>query len=540
MVRTYNPDAAVHQLLPDKVPESGDIYEKVLKAAGIRPLPEYKADLKQAAQLALAQTSLLHFTKYTFPKYIADPFHELVAKQLDAIVNNDLKRLMIFAPPQSGKSELVSVRLPSFWFGRRPDDPVILCSYGASLAQSKSRNARGVVESGEYQELFPDTRTSTSRRAVDHWEIMPPHRGAMVAVGVGGPVTGHGANLGIIDDPFENWERAQSQAERNRVWEWWKGTFRTRIWEHGAIVIILTRWHEDDLAGRLLKEHGDNWTVLRMPAVAESQEERDIINRRMGLSEGEPDLLGRMEGEPLCPQRFSAKALAAIKADVGSMVWSAEYQGAPILPEGNRFKRNWFKPVDIAPSKGFRVRYWDKAATAGGGAYTVGLLMSRSDDDRYYVEDIVRGQWSSGERDAIIVQTAQADKEMHGEVNVWVEQEPGSGGKESAEDIIRKLAGFAAYADRPTGSKDVRLEPYAAQAEAGNVMLLKSSWNHAYLEEVCAIPNATYRDQGDASAGAFNRLAEGTARLAVASYSTRQRAGRTNDGQQARRRFSLG
>jgi predicted phage terminase large subunit-like protein len=428
---------------------------------------------------------------------------------------------MIFAPPQHGKSELASVRLPAYWLGRRPDDHVILCSYGGTLAQSKSRAAREVVESGEYQELFPNVRTSLSRRAVQQWDIVSPHRGGMAAaVGVGGPVTGNGAELGIIDDPFENWERAQSQAERNRVWEWWKGTFRTRVREDGAIVLIMTRWHEDDLAGRLLRDHLDDWTVLRLPAMAETQEERDINNERMGLPEGEPDPLGRPPGAPLCPQRFSSNALDKLKIDVGSMVWSAEYQGAPILPEGNRFKREWFEYVKTSPAKGFRVRYWDKAGTAGSGDYTVGLLMSRSNDDIFYVEDVVRGQWSPGERDAIILQTAKEDKQQYGEISIWIEQEPGAAGKESAGDIIKKLAGFAAYADSPTGSKDVRLEPYAAQAEAGNVKLVEGPWGRDYLDELCALPNSTYDDQGDASSGAFNKLAEGTARLAIASYRT--------------------
>lgn len=524
----------VRRVNPDRLETEGDIHENFLKAAGIAPLPQYVEELQKAAQLALARGSLLHFTNYTFPKYVADEAHALIASYLDEMVEGTLKRLMIFAPPQHGKSELAAVRLPAYWMGRRPDDNVILCSYGGTLAQSKSRNTREVVEGAEYRHLFPEVNTSVARRAVQHWEIMPPHRGGMVAVGVGGPVTGHGAELGIIDDPFENWERAQSATERNRVWEWWKGTFRTRVREDGAIVLIMTRWHEDDLAGRLLRDHADEWTVLRLPAMAESQEERDINNERMGLPVGDPDPLGRDAGAPLCPQRFSSKALEGLKVDVGPQVWSAEYQGSPVLPEGNRFKREWFEYVDVSPRKGFRVRYWDKAATAGGGDYTVGLLMSRAEDDHYYVEDVVRGQWSSGERDEIMLQTAVEDKEIYGEVSVWVEQEPGSSGKDSVHAIITKLAGFAVYPDPPTGDKDVRLEPYAAQAEARNVKLVKGVWNREYLDELSAIPNSTYRDQGDASSGAFNKLAKGTAVLGVATYRT---TGRADDREGEQRRL---
>jgi len=200
------------------------------------------------------------------------------------------------------------------------------------------------------------------------------------------------------------------------------------------------------------------------------------------------------------------------------MVWNAEYQGSPTSPEGNTIKRNWFKFVDIAPVKGLKIRYWDKAGTAGGGAYTAGVLMLKTDENIFYVLDSTRGQWSSGERDDMILQTAHMDgKETH----VHIEQEPGSGGKESAESTIRKLAGFPVYADRATGSKDVRLTPYAAQLEAGNVYLVRAPWNRDYIDELCAVPNAAIRDQVDASAGAFNKLAEGTAKLVVARYGMR-------------------
>src|SRR5262249_5529793 len=157
-----------------------------------------------------AQESLLAFTRHTFPQYRADPAHALLADALDAVVGGGLQRLMIFAPPQHGKSELASVRLPAYWLGPRPDDPVISASYAASLAVSKSRQARRMVESEEFAALFPGVATRRDSRAVNHWELDGRH-GSLLAVGVGGPVTGHGALLGIIDDPLENWEQAQSQ-----------------------------------------------------------------------------------------------------------------------------------------------------------------------------------------------------------------------------------------------------------------------------------------------------------------------------------------
>ena len=452
-----------------------------------------------------ARAGLLAFTGYTFGTYQADPVHALMAATLDRVVAGEILKLMIFAPPQHGKSELVSRRLPPFWLGNHPDEPVILSSYGASLAERSSRAARDIVESGEFGRLFPEVDVRADSRSVQFWQLAG-RRGSMLGVGVGGPVTGQGARLGIIDDPHENWEQAQSATIRGKVWEWYRGTFRTRIWERGAQVLIMTRWHEQDLAGMLLADQPGEWAVLRLPALAETQEERDFYAERMGLPTGEPDPLGREPGEALSPSRFSAGALNEIRRDVGSLVWAAEYQGAPTVAEGNRFKREWFQIVEGAPANAQRVRYWDKAATAGGGAYTSGVLLARS-GGQVFIEDVVRGQWSTGDRRAVMRQTAELDREQHGFVPTYIEQEPGSSGKDSVTDEIVMLSGFPVYADRPSGSKDVRLEPFAAQAEAGNVRLVRSLWNGAYIDELCAIPNGAYRDQADSTSGAYNKLA---------------------------------
>jgi predicted phage terminase large subunit-like protein len=451
-----------------------------------------------------ARSGLLHFTNFTFPQYRAEAAHELIARTVDRVISGEIKRLMIFAPPQHGKSELVSVRLPAFWLGRRPDDPVLLSSYAADLAYSKSRQARDIIESDAFRMLFPMVATSRDSRAVNQWQIAG-RRGYMKAVGVGGPVTGHGGPLGIIDDPFENWEQAQSLTHRNRVWDWYRGTFRTRIWENGAIVLIMTRWHEDDLAGRLLEQDAGGWEVLRLPALAESQADRDAHNIKMHLGAGLPDPLNRDPGAALCPKRFSAGALHELKADVGSLVWSAEYQGAPTLPEGGMFKRHWLPIVDAAPAEGRAVRYWDKAGSAGGGDYSAGVKLVRSTDNLFYITDVIRGQWSSGQRNAVIEQTAQLDGER---VTIWVEQEPGSGGKESAENSIRLLAGFNVHREPVTGEKWVRAMPLAAQCEAGNVKLVRGAWNGDFIEELTGFPTGTHDDQVDAASGAFNKLAK--------------------------------
>jgi len=465
----------------------------------------YQASPKrELAARTLARRRLLDFTTYTYKQYQPEPVHALIGDALENVLAGHITKLMIFAPPQSGKSELVSVRFPAFWLSKRPESPIILTSYGADLAHSKSKEVLSIIQSPTYQILFPGLELDPKRHATQNWKLHG-HRGGMVAAGVGGPITGHGAILGIIDDPFENWEAAQSP------------TVRKRVWENGAIILIMTRWHADDLAGRILEQQGAEWTVLRLPATAESQRDRELNDRYLGLPVGEADPLGREEGEPLCPARFSADALAQIRHDVGSMVWSAEYQGVPRPAEGNQFKRHWFPVVEAAPVDAQRIRYWDKAGTEDGGDYTAGVLMAEA-QGLYYVEDVVRGQWSAHQRETIIRQTAELDAGRHGNtVKVWLEQEPGSGGKDSATSTVRNLAGFPVQAQIVSGSKAVRATPFAAQCEAMNVRLVRGGWNGAYIEELCAFPNGVNDDQVDGSSGAFNKLALGETQTAVSA-----------------------
>ena len=461
---------------------------------------------------AEARASLIRLTELTYPRYVAEPFHWLVADALEAVLRGETRRLMIFSPPQSGKSELVSVRFPAFWLGHRPDDPIILTSYGASLAHSKSWEARACVESPAFARVFPGVLTDQTSRAREFWRIAG-RRGSLLAAGVGGPVAGHGAFLGVIDDPLENWQQAHSEAVRDRVWNWYRSTFRTRIWEDGAIILVTTRWHETDLAGRLLRDQADRWDVLRLPAIAESQDERDANDVRLGLQPGGADPLGRAPGEPLCPARFSLAALAGIRADVGSFAWSAEYQGVPRAMEGGLFRRDWFEIVGTAPADGADVRYWDLAATekkAGGGDpdWTVGLRLSRS-NGRYYVKHLVRLRGTPARVEDVIRQTAVADGP---DVRVGLEQEPGASGKAYAAHLVRMLDGFPARGFATGGAdKTTRAMLWQGQAEAGNVALVNGPWVQAFLDEAESFPEGAHDDVVDALSGAYKMLAAGPA-----------------------------
>lgn len=431
------------------------------------------------------------------PKFKFYPHLDKLIEVLQQVCDGSIARLMVFMPPRHGKSETVSRLFSAYYLYRHPDRWVAITSYAAELAFTLSRNAReNYTEAGG--------AISADAFAVKHWET--GRGGGLWATGVGGPATGKGFHLGICDDPLKNSEEASSETIREKHKDWWRSTFSTREEPGGAIVVIMTRWHEDDLAGWLLTSEAGNedepegWRIVNMPAVAE-----ESTTRFPSTCIVEPD--NRQPGEALCPERYNADKLRKIQRRLGSYFWASLFQQRPAPRGGDFFKRQWFSIVQALPAGCRFVRYWDKAGSAGKGAYSAGVLMAVSPDGRYFVVNVVRGQWSSGQREIVILQTAHLDQQRYREVAIWVEQEPGSGGKESAENTVRNLAGFTTRAEPVHGDKELRAGPLAAQAEVGNVFLLAGDWNQQYLDELVAFPNGTYKDQVDGSSGAFNKLA---------------------------------
>ena len=467
------------------------------------------------SSLSKARSTLLDFTLYTKPDYEVNWHHRLIASHLDRFVAGEIKRLMIFLHPRSGKSEQVSRRLPAYIFGRNPDANIIAAAYSSDLAERMNRDVQRIMDGPEYHTLFPDTQLygsnvrTTSQgtwlRNSDIFEIVG-RRGVYRGAGVGGGIMGMGFHYGIIDDPYKDHEEANSPTVREARWEWFWSSFYTRQAKNAGILLTMTRWHEDDLAGRLLKlaksdPNAEQWVVLSIPAIAE-EPGPDIPPRH-------PDD-PRKPGEAMWPSHFPLSFLSTMEAS-NNYQFNALYQQRPRAREGQTFKRPWFKIENAAPTK-FKaiVRYWDKAGTAGGnGAATAGVLMALDYDNLPWVLDSVTGHWDAGDREKTIKQTAELDAlrfRSRRAFKIWVEQEPGSGGKESAAATIRNLAGYIVEADRPTGDKDTRLDPLASQAKANGIRLLRGDWNEHYIEEMTSIPYGARRDQGDASSGAFNKL----------------------------------
>jgi len=316
----------------------------------------------------------------------------------------------------------------------------------------------------------------------------------MMTAGVGGPITGKGADLLIVDDPIKNQEEAYSETYREKTWDWWRSTAYTRLEPGGAAVIVMTRWHKDDLVGRILKEMeggGEKWEVLCLPAVAK-----------------ETDCIDRFEGEALWPARYNLEALAKIKQAVGSRVWGALYQQDPGDIEGRMFERQWFKVVDQGPMNIRRVRYWDLAATEetprSDPDWTVGALVGLS-NGQYFVYDIRRIRGTPRKVEALVGQTAQIDLNI---TEVWIEQEPGSSGINTIDHYQREiLVGWPCHGLRTTGSKILRAEPFSSAAEAGNVFLINSPWMKDFLDEAEEFPAGAHDDQVDAISGAIQVLA---------------------------------
>lgn len=452
--------------------------------------------------------SFREFVSLVNPRYRWFKHCEVLGDVLQRVADGEISRLMIFMPPRHGKSEETSRLFSAYFLWRYPERKVGLCSYSAGLAYTLSRAAKDFYLAGG-GELRNDAK------AVKQWET--PQGGMFWAAGVGGEATGKGWHLGIIDDPLKNAEQSQSQVIREKQKEWFQSTFSTREEpEGGALIFILTRWNEDDLAGwQLMQELGkeedetENWHIVNFPALAEAEAPEFPASCTV-----EPDW--RQPGEALCPERYNLKKLKRICAQVGAYFWNALFQQRPRPLEGAFFKAAWFKNiVGAVPADCKFVRYWDKAGSDGRGDYTVGVLMARwLDEDgipTFFIVDVVRGQWEAIEREQKIRQTAMMDVSRYGEdkVKIWMEQEGGSGGKESAQASKRRLAGYSVQVETVTGDKAVRADPFRTQASEMNVKLVRGDWNVAYVNELTAFPNGRNDDQVDASSGAFNKLALG-------------------------------
>lgn len=406
--------------------------------------------------------------------------HQLhLYEKLDAVTSGQCRRLMIFMPPRHSKSETVTVRYSAWRLERDPKLNIILGSYNQKLANRFSRKIRRVVE--ERMTLSKD------RKAVDEWETTTG--GGVRAVGVGAGVTGFGGSLIVIDDPVKNRAEAESRVRRDNAWEWFNDDIYTRLEPDAAIVLIQTRWHEDDLAGRLLKSMkngGEKWNVVNLPALAEVD-----------------DPLCRTPGEALWPERFDALALERIKTQQGSYSFAALYQQRPVPLDGGLFKRHWFnRIVDRAPDGLVWARGYDLAvSTRESSDYTASFRCAFDADGNLYIADGFRRRIEYPE------QRRYALERMRSEQNTRHGVEKALHGQALVQDLqrdARAVAGLAAI--NVDADKFTRALLWSCLAEAGKIILVQGGWIDEFITEACSFPDGPHDDQVDAVSLAVRML----------------------------------
>lgn len=412
----------------------------------------------------------------------------LIYEKLRAMTVGDLKRLMIFMPPRHSKSETVTVHYAAWRMVREPSINVIIACYNQRLANRFSRKIRRAA--------LNNIALSKDRNAVDEWETAAG--GTLCSVGVGAGVTGFGAQLVIIDDPVKNRSEAESIVYRENVWDWFNDDLYTRLEPGAAVILIQTRWHDDDLAGRLIREMevgGEHWEILKLPALAEQSPENIFT-----------DPLGRREGEALCPERYTSEDLLRIKRKLGSYAFSALYQQSPVPRDGGLFKRRWFTHiVDKAPDGLQWCRAYDLAvSTATSADYTASFRCAKDQSGNVYIADGFRGRLEFPDQRRYVIERMLAEKSTAHVI------EEALHGKAFVQDLRRerKLTGIPLRSVRVDTDKFTRALAWANLAESGNVILVRGAWIDEFIDEVCRFPGGRFDDQIDAVSLAIRSLAD--------------------------------
>ena len=457
---------------------------------------EEEASLEEKAKAELAlrfltRKRLLPFVERFNPDYSAGWVHKDICRRLEKfsqdVVDKKSPRLMLFMPPRHGKSTLASVAFPAWHLGRNPNHEFISCSYSGSLAMGFSRKVRQLLREPTYKTAF-QTRLDPDSQSAEAW--LTTGGGGYVAAGVGGGITGKGAHILLIDDPVKNREDAESQNNRDGSWDWYTSTAYTRLAPGGGVLVILTRWHDDDLAGRLLKaagEGGDDWEVIRYPAIAEEPEEF------------------REAGDALHPERYDVEALQRIQKAVGPRDWSALYQQNPVADDGDYFTRDMIRYYDPEEIDLDAMRYyaaWDLAiGKRDRNDYSVGMVIGVNEYDQLFVMDVVRGRFDGFE---LVEQILDLYETWHPSI-IGIEQ----GHIAMAlgpflEKRVRERGLYEAYfKDLKTGRRDKEARARAIQGrmQQGMVYLPRDElFTGPLVAELLRFPNGVHDDQVDALA----------------------------------------
>ena len=448
---------------------------------------------RERAKRELARRHLLPFIMRFNPKYEAGWVHKDICQRLEKfsrdVEDKKSPRLMLFMPPRHGKSEIASRMFPAWHLGHHPEHEVIACSYSASLALKFSRKVRSVIRDQSYTALFPKVRLDNDNQAAENWMLQ--NGGGYMAAGVSGPLTGNGMHIGIIDDPVKNRDEAESENIREGIKDWYTSTFYTRLAPGAGILIILTRWHDDDLAGWLLEQEklgGDKWEVVKYPAIAE-QDERF-----------------RKTGEPLHPARYDLEALGRIRNAIGPRDWEALYQQNPVASDGDYFKNDYIRyymPNQIPPMTELKMyTAWDLAiGTKDHNDYSVGLTIGVDVHENLYLLDVVRVRQDAHSLVDLILDTyVKWQPEKVGIEKGHIEMTLGPFLRKRIRE--RKEYGFN-YEELKTGRRDKIARARSIQGRMQQGMFYvptQAPWVQVFVNELLRFPNGKHDDQVDALA----------------------------------------
>jgi len=420
-------------------------------------------------------------------------------------LNKGGARLIISLPFRHGKSELSSIWTSIWYLMNNPTHDVMMTAYGKELSSDFGRKVRDIIieDNDEIEgEHLLDLDVNPNSTNVSRWHTTKG--GSMKSVGIGGAVNGRGANLFMVDDYFKNPEEAMNANTRDSIFEWFSSIALTRMAPNGSILVIATRWHKDDLSGRLLALPNSKWEEIRLPVYADKD-----------------DPIGRTEGELLWPERYSQDAIGEIQDTMSSFLFSAVMQQSPKESSSDSFKRDWIKVIktqDTTPAnlEGSQLQFersWDLAGTEGDGDYTVGTLLSRNTaSNAVIIHDVIRVQKAPGGVQTLIESTMINDGPH---VKVLIEQEPGSSGKAIADGYVSRNPGYAVKTKRSTGNKFTRMEPFFAACEHGRVSMVQASWNDDLLDELVAMPDGKHDDIGDTLSQGYNEFFEKKSKAGV-------------------------
>jgi len=420
------------------------------------------------------------------------PWHVMILQAAQRCARTPYGRLMILCPPGTAKTTYASVVFPSHYLGEQGGKRLLLASYGDVPARRMGRRTRSVLMQPAYRRLF-DAGLSAESRAAEQFTLT--NGSEYFATSILGSVTSYRADGLIIDDPVKGFEAANSPDQRDKTWDAFQNDLKTRLVPGGWIIDIQTRWHENDLAGRLLPSDwkgqsgtflctdGFRWEVLCIQARCE------IV----------PDPFGRKVGDYLVGHGFDERHWQQFECQ--PQTWSSLYQQRPAPLEGALFKPDKINVIEAEPAGVRWVRGWDLAASKDQGDWTAGIRMGkRPDNGRIVIADVARLQGSPDEVERTLVGKASQDGLT---CEVHIPQDPGQAGKAQVQYLASKLVGYRVISSPETGDKVTRASPLAAQVNVGNVDIVRGSWNRPYIDELRVFPYGTYDDQVDGSSRAF-------------------------------------